>query len=257
MPKIDGHCSMGLCRHHRVTGVLRGGGKKRLSSLQPPTPPRGCISSICAQTIVTLNASIPTPDALIIPVTSETIPDTQLMSLVDLGSSDSFVNSGFVEKHHPAAYTIPAIRLRLIDGTCNSVVTQAIKLHICFSSSEKQTMNFYVTPLDSSCTLMLGHHWLTTYNPSIDWVKGCICFHAKATPVSPPSHTPMLSPEPVHPKLSPADRSKPRKPPRVTLIKAKVFAHESTMRVPSVFVFRSPLPKLRVSWQPMCQAPSG
>ena len=126
-----------------------------MSSLQPPAPPGGCVSSIRAQTIITLNTSITTPDTLIILVTSETIPDTQLMSLVDLASLDSFVNSGFVEKHHLAAYTIPAIRLRLIDGTCNSVITQAIKLCIRFSSSKKQTVNFYVTPLDSSCTLFL------------------------------------------------------------------------------------------------------
>ena len=154
------------------------------------------------------------------------------MSLVDSGSSDSFIDLGFVEKHHLAAYTIPAIRLRLIDGTCNSIITQAIKLHIHFLSGEKQTMNFYVTPLASSCTLMLRHHWLTTYNPSIDWVKGSIHFHAKVTPVSPlsPPLMPSPEPEPVQPKLSPADQSKPRKPPRVTLINAKVFARESTMQ---------------------------
>ena len=88
-----------------------------MSSLQPPALPGGSVSSVRAQTIVTLNASITTPDALIIPVTSETIPDTQLMSLVKLGS-DSFIDSGFVEKHHLAAYTIPTIRLHPIDGTC-------------------------------------------------------------------------------------------------------------------------------------------
>ena len=109
-----------------------------MSSLQTSIPPGGCVSSVCAQTIVTLNASITTPDALIIPVTSETIPNIQLMSLVDLGSLDSFINSGFVEKHHLAAYTIPAIRLCLIDSTCNSIITQAIKLHICFLSGKKQ-----------------------------------------------------------------------------------------------------------------------
>ena len=148
------------------------------------------------------------------------------MSLVDSGSSDLFINSGFVEKHHLAAYTIPAIRLCLIDGTCNSIITQAINLHIRFSSGERQTVNFYVTPLDLSCTFMLGHHWLASYNPSIDWVKGSIKFHAM-TPGSPPDPAPMPSPgpmpkpEPVHPKLSPADWSKPGKPPRVTLINAK------------------------------------
>ena len=224
-----------------------------MSSLQPPAPPGGCVSSFRAQTIVTLNASITTADALIIPVMSKTIPNTQLMSLVDSGSSDSFVDSGFVEKHHLAVYTISAIRLRLIDGTCNSVITQAIKLHICFLSGEKQTVNFYVTPIDLSCTLVLGHRWLTTYNPSIDWVKGSICFHTKATPASPPSPTLTPSPKPIHLKLSPADRSKPGRPPRVTLIKAKAFARK---RVPSVFIFRSRLPKLRVGRQPTCQAPS-
>ena len=154
------------------------------------------------------------------------------MSLVDSGSLDSFIDSGFVEKHHLAVYTIPAIRLHLIDSTCNSIITQAIKLHIRFSSGKKQTMNFYVTPVDSSCTLVLGHRWLTAYNPSIDGVKGSIHFHAKATPVSPPSFPQTLSsePNPIQPKLSPADWSKPRKPPRVTLINAKVFTRESTIK---------------------------
>ena len=215
-----------------------------MSSLQTPTAPGGCLSSIHAQTIVTLNASITTPDTLIILVTSETIPDTQLMSLVDLGSSDSLIDLVFVEKHHLAAYTIPAIRLCLIDGTCNSTITQAIKLHIHFSSSKKQTMNFYVTPLDSSCTLVLRHHWLTCYNPSIDWVKGSIKFHAKATPVSPPAPTlspkPKPKPEPIKPKLSPTDWLKPL---RVTLINAKAFAHESTMQGSQCFRLQVATPK--------------
>ena len=95
-------------------------------------------------------------------------------------------------------------------------------------------MNFYVTPLDLSCTLVLRHRWLTTYNPSIDWAKGSIRFHTKATLVSPPSPTPTPSPKPeptpIHPKLSPADWSKPGKPLRVTLIDAKAFTRKSTVQ---------------------------
>ena len=108
------------------------------------------------------------------------------MSLVDSGSLDSFIDLGFVEMHHLAAYTIPAIRLHLIDSTCNSVITQAIKLHIHFLSSEKQHVNFYVTPLDSSCTLVLSYHWLNQYNPSIDWVHNHIMVRTN-TPNEPPT----------------------------------------------------------------------
>ena len=216
VPEIISHCSLSPCRCCRIAGVFRGGGEKRLSSLQTPTPPSGCVSSVHAQTIVTLNASITTPDALIILVTSKTIPNMPLMSLVDLGSSDLFIDSGFSEKHHLTVYTIPAIRLCFIDGTCNSVISQAIKLHICFSSGKKQTVNFYVTSLDSSCTLVLRHHWLTRYNPSIDWVKGSINFHMKVTSVSLSTPIPMPAPnsdpEPINPKLSPANWSKPGKP---------------------------------------------
>ena len=156
------------------------------------------------------------------------------MSLVDSGSSDLFIDSGFMEKHHLAAYTIPAIRLHLIDSTCNSVITQAIKLHIHFSSGEKQHVNFYITPLDSSCTLVLGYHWLSQYNPSIDWVHNHITFHTNTLDEPPTGQLPknpvMAKSEPAPPKASPTDWTKPGVTPRVTLINAKVFRHESIMQ---------------------------
>ena len=104
---------------------------------------------------------------------------------------------------------------------------------------EKQHMNIYVTPLDSSCTLVLRYRWLNQYNPSIDCVHNRIMFCTNMPDEQPPIQWPkvrlpknpvMMKPEPVPPKASPADWTKPRVTPRVTLINAEAFRHESMMQ---------------------------
>jgi len=78
------------------------------------------------------------PDSLTLSLTSDTLPNMVLKSLVDSGSSDSFIYSVFVQTQHLPAYGIPPIKLRLIDGTSNSVISQALDLQIHFPTGESR-----------------------------------------------------------------------------------------------------------------------
>jgi len=182
-----------------------------------------------------LNASALSNPNSLMPSVSITSPVAipPVSALVDFGSSHCFIDSKFVNKHSLETYAIAPLELRLLDGSTNTFITKAIKLDIQFSTGEVNSETFYITPLDSSCVLVLGHSWLTHYNPLIDWVLGHIEFRkgtlrmpTSPVPPSVESASASASTAPPPEDLSPpSDSDLPQlTAPYVSLIGAAAFA---------------------------------
>ena len=160
-----------------------------------------------------------------ITLNSDLLLTTDIRTLIDSGSTHCFLNSATVLKHQLRTYKINLIPLRLFNGTTNSVICSAVDLPLCFPSGDKQTVTFYITPLEASCIAVLGHNWLTHYNPLIDWVLGSIKFR-------PPLQTDSLtSPETVAmaPLSSDPPTPTPLIAPKVSFVNAAAFARLSKM----------------------------
>ena len=105
------------------------------------------------------------------------------------------------------------------------------------------TVNMFVTPLNSSCSVVLEYNWLTCYNPLIDWVLGSIKLHAyllESLTLSPTSSAkkaqlPLQNPTTSETPPIPAPLNPPSMPPHIAFIGAATFALAS--KQPGVWSF--------------------
>ena len=73
------------------------------------------------------------------------------------------MDTSFVQYYKLPAYHVDPIESKLFEGTSNSIITQSIALPVKFLSGECMNVNFYVTPLYLSCSMVLGYSTATIH----------------------------------------------------------------------------------------------
>ena len=161
---------------------------------------------------------------------------TPIWTLVDSGSTYCFLDSAFACGHSLSTTPTLPVELCLFDRTLNNIISEVVLLPVKFLSGKCMTFDFYVTLLDSCCSLVLGHSWLTCYNPLINWVSGSISFQPPSLLQSPASVLPVETL--VNPSFSLVENPLQFTPSETSLFNSK-WPHITIISVPAL---------LRVLW---------
>ena len=63
-----------------------------------------------------------------------------------------------MDTHHLKTFATPPVVLHLFDGLFNSTISKIANLPIIFSTGDCMNLDFYITLLDSSCSLVIGYN---------------------------------------------------------------------------------------------------
>src|SRR5258708_7790501 len=134
---------------------------------------------------VALHTSSLSPNSFFLSLTSTSIhnPLRPFHTLLDLGSSHSFVNEAFaMENKLKFSYLLNPIPLKMFDGSTPSNVSKKVQMPITFSTGETHYLELFITSLDENYSLILGYDWLARHNLSIDWMETKITFREPKNP---------------------------------------------------------------------------
>ena len=115
----------------------------------------------CAEKIAVLSAIMsPETKAVFISLLSLHFMNLCFSSMIDSGSLHCFLDKYYVESSHFLIFSVPRMRLHLIDGSTPSFITCATLVPVWFPCGTTLQIRFLLTKMDSEFPPVLGLDWL-------------------------------------------------------------------------------------------------